>query len=217
MKRGAALGLILAFCTGIGVPHRSTELGFWRGKFQLFQFNFLYSVGVEDRNLVRRDVEVWQTDYDLVQSPAGIVREELTHMNWHPSVEGPMGVRLLDYNRGVGIVFDKGRLEAYRGPLQPPATAVPLEERQILGFLCDGKEYDWTTSQRARVQLQRWSARNSDFKVPLLQVEYFTKENGDLLSLRVEEVSEIESASDIPASFFQSPPGLHLIDVPSIE
>lgn len=217
MQRGVSLGLMLAFCAALSAVPQSSEPRFWRGKFHLFQFHFLYSLGVEDRNLVKRDVVVRQTDYDLVQSPAGIVREELTHMNWNPSVGGPMGVRLLDYSRGVGIVFDKDRGQALRGPLLPPVAAVPLEQRQILGFLCDGKEYDWTTSQLARVQMQRWSARDSDLKVPLLEVEYFTKDNGELLSLNVAEVSDIESVSGTPASVFEPPSGLHIFEVPSIE
>jgi hypothetical protein len=218
MRRGIALGLFFALCaasTGAQEPPGPT---FWKGKLQLFQFNFLYGVGVEDRSLVKRNVEVWETDYDLVQGPEGIVREELAHMNWHPSVEGPMGIRLLNYRSGVGVVFDKGGHEAMRWPLLPPAAAVPLEQRQILGFLCDGKEYDWTTTrQHARVQLQRWSARDSNFRVPLLEIEYFTKGNGELLTLSVAEVSELDAGPDVPASVFQPPSGLRVIDVPFIE
>jgi hypothetical protein len=160
---------------------------------------------------------VWETDYDLFQSPAGVVREQMTNMNWHPSVEAPMDIRLLDYTRGYGLVFDKGGRQAIRGPLSPPVAGTPLEQRQILGFICDGKQYDWTTPQHARVQLQRWSARDSDLKVPLLQVEYFTDDTGALLTLRVTAVSQLERTSGLPASLFEPPAGLHPIDVPSVE
>jgi len=178
----------------------------------------MYGVGVQDKSVVERSVEVWQSDYDLFQSPAGVVREQLTHINWHPSIEGPMGVRLLDYNRGYGLVFDKdGRGQALRGPLLPPVVGTPLQHRQILGFNCEGKEYDWTTSQQARVELKRWSAQNSDLKVPLLELQYFTDDKGALLSLTVSVVSQLEAVSNLPASLFEPPSGLHIVDVPSIE
>lgn len=217
MGMAAALVVAFALCAGPGGAQEQSQPGLWRGRLQVFQFNFMYGVGVQDRSLVTRDVEVRRSDYDLYQSAAGVAREELAHIDWNRSVEGPMDIRLFDYARGYGLVFDKGGSQAVRGPLVPPAAGKPLEQRRILGFVCDGTEYEWTTFQHARVELEQWYARDSDLRVPLLQVEYFTDDTGALLTLRVTAVSQLERASGLPASLFQAPAGLHAIDVPWIQ
>ena len=138
-------------------------------------------------------------------------------MNTNRSVEGPLDVRILDYSRGEGLVFDKGASLAIRGPLRPPGAERALEPRQILGFTCDVAEYRWTDLQHGTVQLQRWTARDSSLRVPLLEVEYYADNSGALLALTVRVVSELETAQQLPASLFQAPPGLKITEVPFVQ
>jgi len=189
----------------------------WKGKYSTFRYNFLYGKDTKAENVVSRNTELWRTDYELYQNDAGVARQELTHMNWKRSIEAPMDVRLLDYGHGYGRVWDRGGTQLIEGPLGPLATGKSLGTRQILGFTCEGKEYEWTTFQHAKVQLQSWSAQNSTFRVPLLRVEYFTDDTDSLLGLTVEVVTAVEPANDLPSSLFEVPLGLHVSRVLSID
>jgi hypothetical protein len=217
MRAALMVGLALALPLPAARAQYPSQSAFWKGKFEIFQFNLRYGIGVENQNLVDRSMELWKSVYDLYQDAEGVAREELTHLNRNRSVEGPLDVRILDYSRGEGLVFDKGGPSAIRGPLRPPATGQALEAREILGFTCDGTEYRWTTFQQATVQLQRWTARDSSLKVPLLEVEYFTDNTGAMLSLTVRVVSKLEKSPQLPASLFEPPKGLKITEVPDIE
>jgi hypothetical protein len=192
-----------------------TQAGFWRGKVQIYQFNFSYGVAGGDRAIASPSVDLWKYTYDLYQDPAGVAREQLTSMNRNRSVEGPLDVRLMDYGRGYGLIFDKGSPRAVAGPLtRGPGRA--LGQRTILGFACEGTEYQWKTFQHATVRLESWTARDGSFKVPLLQLEYFLESDGTLLSLTVEVVSEAEPSERMPSSFFEPPRGLRIVRLPSV-
>ena len=127
---------------------------FWKGQYAIFQYHFMYGNDVKNENRVTRSVWFREFDYDLYQNDSGIAREELTHMNTNRSVEGPLDVRLLDYAHGNGRVWDKGGNQVIEGPLGPLVPGKSLGTRQILGFTCEGKEYEWTTFQRARVRTE---------------------------------------------------------------
>jgi hypothetical protein len=217
MRAALIAGLALALSVLAGRARYPSQSASWKGKFEIVQFNFMYGTGVGNQNLVDRSVELWKSDYDLYQNAEGVVREELTHLNRNRSIEPPQDVRILDYARGMGLIFDKGRPQAIRGPLRPPALAQGLEARKILGFNCDGAEYRWTTFQQATVQLQRWTARNSDLKVPLLEVEYFTDNAGALLAMTVSVASKLERAAEPPPSLFEPPKGLKVTEVPFVD
>jgi hypothetical protein len=167
--------------------------------------------------LVARRVETWTRDYDLYQGPQGVVREELTRTTGQRSVGSLMDIKLLHYDAGWGLVFDKGGSTAIKGPLSPPTAARTIGTRTILGFVCDGKEYAWKTFQQATVQLRSWTAENSGLKVPLLEVEYFTDSTGSLIGLTIQYVASIEPAANLPDSLFEPPPGLHITNVPFIQ
>lgn len=193
------------------------ETGAWKGKYAIFQYNLLYGTDVQDQNRVSRSMELREFDYDLFQNDSGIAREDLTHMNTNRGLEGPLDVRLLDYGHGYGRVWDKGGTQLVEGPLDPLVPGKSIGTRQILGFACEGREYEWTTFQHATVQLESWSAKDSTFKVPLLQVQHFTDNAGDLLGITVDVVTQLEPASELPASLFVAPEGLKVVKVHSIE
>ena len=201
----------------VGGAQQASHAGFWKGKLQITQYNFSNATVhdyVRGRDYTRRGVDLWKEEYNLYQSPAGVVREELISMNRGRSVEGPMDVRLLDYPRGYSLVFDKGGGRAVKEPLDPPVPGESIGSRGILGFVCDGREYKWSTFQRSKVELRSWSTRDSDFKVPLLQLESMSESDGALLALRVRVVSTLEPASGLPASLFEPPPDLDVISFP---
>lgn len=214
--RSAALAVLLLTLSTHGTAAReSLQPGFWKGQFEIFQFNFSYAVESGDKGLVSRTVDLWRYRYDLYQNPAGIAREELASMNRNRSVEGPLDVRLLDYPRNHGTLFDKGRARAIAGPLtRGPGTALGM--RTILGFDCRGVQYEWTTVQGGTVRLQIWSANSASLRVPLLETEYFVDHTGDLLSLTVQVISRVEPAGPLPASLFTLPRGLNVAQVPSV-
>ena len=193
------------------------QTDFWKGKYAIFQYHFMYDKDVKDESRVSRGIWLREFDYDLYQNNAGMAREELTHMNTNRSVEGPLDVRLLDYGHGLGQVWDKGGTQLIKGPLSPLVPGKSLGTRQILGFTCEGKEYIWTTFQHAKVQLESWSAQDSTFRVPLLRVQHYTDDTGALLGVTVEVVMQLEAASDLPASLFEAPEGLQVSSVPAIE
>src|SRR5574337_812652 len=101
---------------------QSPQADFWKGKLEIRQFNFSYAVGVRNKNLAVRSVDLWRSDYDLYQDLSGVAREELAFINRNRSVEGPMDVKLFNYANGTGLVFDKGRPQAIEGPLVPPVA-----------------------------------------------------------------------------------------------
>lgn len=216
---GAPVALTLMFLTPVLLPfaQRGIAAGFWRGELEIRRFNFSYAVGVRNGNRVVRSVGVWKRNYDLYQNPGGVVREVLTSINRNRSVEGPMDVRLFNYLDGKGLVFDKGRSQAVEGPILPPVPGRTLGKRFILGFSCEGSDYEWKTPQHATVELQSWTANNSSFKVPLLQVEYFTDGVGALIAMTVRVVSRVEPSAELPASLFQPPAGLRVVHVPMVQ
>ncbi len=217
MRIGVKVVVALAFCAAPCGGQQASESGFWKGKFEIHQYNLSFGTGVENKALVFRSVDLWKSDYDLYQNPAGVAREELTHMNRNRSVEGPLDIRVLDYSRGDGLVFDKGGRDATKGPLIPPVPGKSLGSRRILGFKCEGKEYQWTTFQQAKVRIERWAPQDTSFKVPLLRVGYFTDDTGALLALTVEVVTQLEPVPNLPASLFEAPAGLHVVNLPSVE
>src|SRR5579859_1420471 len=95
MLRTLFMGLIFITSSTLAKTPQLSESGFWKGKFEIFQYNFLHSTGVGDRSLVSREMELWKFDYDLYANEQGVAREELTHMNRNRSLEGPLDVRLL--------------------------------------------------------------------------------------------------------------------------
>lgn len=217
MRKAVVLSLPIVLLGSVAGAQETPQTGFWKGKFEINQYNLSFATGVENKTLVFRGVDLWKNDYDLYQNPAGVAREELTHMNRNRSVEGPLDIRLLNYNRGDGLVFDKGGSDATRGPLIPPASEKSLGSQRILGFQCEGKEYQWTTFQHARVRVERWAPRDTTFKVPLLRVDYFTDDTGALLAVTLELVTQLDAVPDLPASLFEPPAGLKVTKLPSIE
>jgi len=210
----------LALLATAGSAQQLSHSGSWEGEFEIFQYSFSYGEGhnyVENRDIVARDVEVWTYEYRLYQNPAGVAREELLHTNRTLSVGGPAGVKVMDYRRGVGIAFSKGGTQATEGPLDPPGPSTSLEARRILGFPCRGVQYRWTTFQHSTAVLQRWSAQNSNFKVPLLQITWLADKDGALLGLTVEVVSHLEEVHDLPATLFEWPKGLSVLRTPLIQ
>jgi hypothetical protein len=211
---GAIIALLL--CPSFAVGQQPTQPRFWKGKLEIHQFNFSFGTQTqENKTTLFRGVDLWKYEYELYQNPDGVAREELTAMNRNRSVEGPLDIRLLDYTRGSGFVFDKGGKEATRGPLVP-VSGRTSGSRRILGLVCVGTNYEWATSQHATVQLQSWRAQNSSFKVPLLEVEYFTDNTGALLALTITVVRSLEPVPHLPNSLFQLPPGLNVVEVPSV-
>ncbi len=217
MRTAVFMALLVILGAGLGLAQQNTQPQYWKGKFQVFQYNFLCTTATdrpEDTECVRREVELWKYDYDLYQNPQGIAREELTHMNRNRSVEGPLDFRLLDYKQGYRFAWDKSGDRVIKDTFNPPVTGRSAGSRRILGFTCDGTDYRWTTFQQSKIERQSWSARSSDFKVPLLVVEYFTRHTGEMLSLTIEVVSQIEAVPDLPASLFEPPPDLQVVEFP---
>lgn len=213
----AAFSLVLMILAMPAYAQQDSQTAFWKGKLEVRQFNFSYAVGVRNQHHVVRSVDVWKTNYDFYQNSAGIVREELTFINHNRSVGGPVDIRLLNYAEGVGLVFDKGRPEAIEGSLKPPVQGKSLGVKHVLGFSCEGLEFEWKTFQHASVQLQSWRAVNSSLRVPLLQVEYFSDNTGALIALTVRVVSLVEASPTLPPSLFQPPEGLRIVHVPMVQ
>jgi len=157
-----------------------------------------------------------ETTYNLYQNTEGVVREDLSYVNRNRSLGGPLDVKLFNYSKGAGLIFDKGNPQAIEGSLTPPVRGDAIGERTILGFSCAGNEYRWKTSQGATVELQSWKATDSTFLVPLLEVEYFSDDTGALLSLTVQVINHLMPAPEIPQSFFQPPAGLRVVRVPMV-
>lgn len=217
MLLAVLIGLILTASGTLSKTPQLSDSGFWKGKFEIYQYNFVYGTGVRDPSLVTRETQLWKFDYDFYANDQGVVREELMQMNRNRSLEGPLDVRLLDYDRNEAVLFDKGGKQETKGPLAPSGTSQDLGARRIMGFLCGGKEYRWRTFQNADVQLQRWRAQDSTLKVPLLELEYFTDATGALLSMRVQVISKVEPTSQLPSSLFMPPSGLKVVQVPDVE
>ena len=214
---------LLCLAAAVGVAPSWSQEGskpaFWKGKYAVYQFNLggAVAVGGEAEGRVIHAGTVWESDYDLYQNPQGVARLELTHMNRNRSVEGPLDIQLLDYRQGMGWIWDKGGNQATKGPLGPRAAGMTLGTRQILGFTCEGNNYEWTTWQNATMQLQSWSAQDTNFRVPLLRVRYVTDSAGVLSALIIQVVTQAERISDLPASLFEVPAGLRVVAVRSIE
>ncbi|HUI42874.1 MAG TPA: hypothetical protein VL523_12990 [Terriglobia bacterium] len=183
--------------------------GFWQGTYSTYQFNFSFGVGhdyLAQKDFTSRSEDMWQLDYKLYLSPAGVAREELAHMNRTRSIEGPMDVRLLDYARGTAVVFDKdGR--AVSGPLGPPVQGVVIGTRVILGFTCEGKRYSWNGAN-TRLEMESWTPQDPGIRLPVLQVIYVSDERATLISMEVKVVSKLEPAEGLPASIFHLPGGI---------
>jgi len=206
---------MLGLCLPVG-GQDSSRAAFWKGELDVRQFNFSYAVGVHDKSQVVRSVGLWKTNYNLYQNAQGVAREDLAYVNRNRSLGGPLDVKLFNYSRGEGLIFDKGRPQAIGGSLTPPVRGKAIGERTILGFSCAGNEYRWKTSQGATVDLRSWKATDSTFLVPLLEVEFFSDDTGALLSLTVQVVSHLMPAPEIPQSFFQPPDGLRVVRVPMV-
>jgi len=216
-RLGTALALVLMILAMPAYAQQDSQTASWKGKLEVRQFNFSYAVGVRNQRLVVRSVDVWKTNYDFYQNTSGIVREELTFINHNRSVGGPMDIRLLNYADGEGLVFDKGRPEAIEGSLKPPVPGKSLGVKHILGFSCEGSEFEWKTFQHASVELQSWRVVNSSLRVPLLQVEYFSDDTGALIALTVRVASQVGPSPALPPSLFQPPEGLRIVHVPMVE
>lgn len=216
-----ALGLtLLCIPKTIAGGQASSKGSFWDGQFEVFQFTFTDTTAhnsVLNKNFRYRGADLTTYVYKLYQNPDGIAREELTSMSRNRSVEGAIDVKILNYRTGEGIVFNKSGTQAVEGPLRPQVQGKNIGERKILGFLCIGEEFRWQTRQGGIVDLQRWSARGSDFKVPLLEVEYSADKTGALLGMWVRMVSRLEQVDELPASLFEVPLGLHISNVPVLE
>ena len=221
----AVLFCLLAPLFGLGQGPRKTD---WQGKVEIHKYNFLYGTGqryvyghggnfVGTKPIVTRHVETATRDYDLYVGAGGTVREQLTHATGQPSIGPPKDVRLLHYGVGWGLVFDRGKSTAVRGPLTPPTSPREIGTRTILGFLCEGKQYKWRTRQGGTVDLQTWRATRSGIGVPLLQITHFSDKTGTLLALVVQFVALIKPVSSLPESLFQQPTGLRVTHVPFIE
>jgi len=216
MCRALGVGAMFLLLPLFAAAQQPLQSGFWKGRLQIHQFNFSFGTRTQGKKTdVQRGVDIWKYEYELYQNANGIAREELKSLNRNRSVELPLDIRIMNYGRGTGFVFDRGGKEAITGPFVPVAGRA-LGSRRILGFECEGKEYEWTTFQHAAVRLQTWTARNSSFKVPLLQVEYFNDDTGALLALTIQMVSELEAVPDLPPSLFQIPQDLHVVKVPTV-
>lgn len=214
--------IILAFVVSVARAggQDSPRGSFWQGQFQVYQFTFTNTIAhnsVLNKNFRYRGTDLTKYTYKLYQNPDGVAREELASMNRNRSVEAAIDVRLLNYRTGEGIAFNKSGIQGIKGPLVPPVQGKDIGERRILGFACAGQEFRWQTNQGGMVELQRWSARNSDFRVPLLDVEYSADRTGALLGLWIRTVNRLEQADELPASLFESPSGLHFVQVPIVE
>jgi hypothetical protein len=212
MRKVFLFGLAVVLGSALSWAQEHSQPDSWKGKYEFYQFNL-----GEDKGLAFHDAFNWKSDYDLYQNRDGVARLELTHLNRNRLLEGPLDIQLLDYRQGVGWVWDKGGALAIKGPLGPPAEGKSLGTRQILGFTCEGKEYERTTFQQGKVQLQSWSARDTNFRFPLLRVSYHTTSTGVLSALIVQVVTQLEPVSDLPASLFEVPAGLRATAVRSIE
>ncbi len=220
MRIVCALGFAVAIFAASSRAQQPVSPRFWTGTLQIRQLNFGYGRGHggrENKEYTYRNVRTWKYNYKFFLNPDGVAREELTFINRNRSVEGPLDFKLLDFHQGIGLAFDKAERQAERGPLIPPASPKPLGTARILGFECDGKEYEWTTFQDAKVQLSSWSARNPGPRIPLLQIKYFFDKTGALLALTVEVVSELEVSPELPPSLFSPPAGMKIVQVPTMQ
>jgi len=205
--------LMFALAVNFGDTQQSSPANSWQGKLETYSFNYLYGVGAEGGSDVSRRGYVEKYEYDLYQNPAGVAREELgkvTRTMPLTIVGSPYNIRILDYSRGSATAFFKGGQEGAEGPLVPVAGVSLPQQRTILGFTCEGKHYRWTTFQNATVELDTWTARGADFRVPLLEVSYFIEPKGSLLGMTVVMVTELKPVTGLPASLFEVPQGLHL-------
>ena len=212
MQKAILFGLAVLLGGAISWAQDYSHSIFWKGKYEVYQFNL-----GEDKGSVAHHADEWKSDYDLYQNQSGLVRLELTHMNRNRSIEGPLDIQITDYRQGVGWVWDKGSTLAIKGPLRSPSGGKSLGTRQIIGLTCEGKEYEWTTFQQAKVDLQSWSAQETNFKLPLLRVRYVTDSAGVLSALIVEVVTKLEPTTALPESLFEVPAGLQFNLVRSIE
>ncbi len=197
---------------------RSRE-GYWKAQLHIVSFGF---GEVTERNYesnrtrVFQNVDVQQYKYNIFQNPRGIVREELSFISRNRSVEPPLENRLYDYDRGFQLAFDKGREDAVRWIHKPPMSQTPLQSRRILGHLCRGTQYEWRDRGRT-FRHQRWFVEDVDFRTPLLEIRYVFDATDSLLDMEVRVVSEMEVVPHLPASMFEAPAGLKIVEIPSIE
>jgi hypothetical protein len=211
--------LLIGLSVGYQESYTFAQERSWKGKLTIVTFNF--SEATEHNNVLKTDRVLQNATmewygYDLYQSAQRIVREELTYISRNRSVELPMDVKILDYGRNTEVTFDKGGTQEARWRLMPPTHPTPLETRGILGQTCQGLQYEWKKDGYT-LRRQLWLAKDTNFKTPLFQMRYLFKPAGTMIYMETRVVTEFEPVPDLPASLFEAPQGLKVVDMPDVD
>ena len=202
-------------CEGSGPSLRRPDLPRFRGGSLLAEEKAGFWKGELEDTVVSYDQKAYTRTYtyDVFQNPEGVVRHELTRTT-STLLEQGRQIHIVDYQEGCFSSFDRGGSVVIRVPLVfPSARHSPLEDREILGFPCQGVETRWVQKRNGyRRVRQTWSPRRGGFRDPLLLLDYAFS-GGKLVFFEPQLMRSIGASDALPASLFKVPPGPQVITI----
>jgi hypothetical protein len=206
--RVAFARVLLVVFYWIGIMNQGSRLfgqeqsGYWKGELEVTLVSY-------DKSAYTRTYT-----YDVMQNPEGVVRHELIRTTSTASEQG-IGIHIVDYQKGYLSVFDRGGSTVVRVPLVfRSARTSPLEDREILGFPCQGAEVRWVQKQnRYRRLRQIWTPKSGGFKDALLQLDYGFDATGKMVLFETRLMSNIKPSGPLPAELFKVPSGMQIITI----
>ncbi|MGH9452699.1 MAG: hypothetical protein ACRD2O_01870 [Terriglobia bacterium] len=188
---------------------------YWKAEVREFDFAFGQIKRTYPRPSVYPGAGVTRYRYQVYQEPGGRVRKDLlsTTLSRNGGILPPIDVTLIDFANRYELVYDKGAKKGVRSVLTEPARPTPLEPRQLLGQRCEGERYQWRDARGNLVRVDRWTATDSDFKLPLFELTYSFEPSGDLGLFDLELVTALKIVPSLPSSLFEPPSGLSITTV----
>jgi hypothetical protein len=175
--------------------------GFWKAE------QIVYEVGYGS------EAHIVQYNYDVFQNDKQVVRRELTHMTRNPIAEIGRDVKIIDYRQGRALAFNKGSTRAERYPVRTVGSLRALENRMILDHQTAGTETTRQDRDGTSYVSQSWVPRDSEYKEPLLKIEYSVGPGGRLGFFVLQVTTRIEKVDSLDPSLFEPPSGLQVNEI----
>ncbi len=201
------------------IGQTKTKPSFWTGKLEVSVLRCGEKCGlyeIDDKGIVRHEptAMVSYYTYNVYQNDKGTVRHELIFANTGGVNEQGRGAEIVNYAQGKTLAFDPGVAQAIRVPLvYPNTTSTALQSRELLGFRCSGVRREWV-QQRNQFHDERdiWTATDSDFKDPLLEVFYGYNATKQLDLVEVRAIRSFKPSPPLEQSLFELPAGMGVLD-----
>lgn len=223
-RRYVLAAILLALGDALAPGSTAGQPGYWKGKLEVVAFNFTEVTEMKPLpgQLTGPPIgppyfaaDVTEYRYDVYQNQEGVVRHELTYTSRNRSVGWPLDIELLDYGHGYGLGYNKRGDRAERYRLRPPVSGVAIEQRRILGHQCEQLQYEWEDSLHdAKIKEQVWLAADAVFEDPLLKIRHIFGKGNVLKYMEIRVMTRLEAVGNLPASLFEPPAGLKVIDQP---